>query len=320
MMEPVIRALPNYVAYDAPSTAEIARRTGLRPEEIIRFDGNTSPQAPPYARADLLEPALALIHTYPHGGYEGLAPAIARYAGVGPENVVVGAGADDVIMLVVRSFAGRGDRVAIANDPTYALFGIAVGLAGAEVGDDDPVLTICCRPNNPTGELGPLPEKRPLLVDEAYFEYSGETAVDAIDDCVVVVRTFSKAFGLAGARVGYALAGGKVAGELNRRQGPAPLSTLSVALALAALEHGPPDVAPILDERERLTAELERLGLRPLRSHGNFVAVPMKDGAAVAERLLQRGLAVRPYRDGIRITVRSRADDDRLLAAIPLSL
>jgi histidinol-phosphate aminotransferase len=311
-----MRALPNYVAYDAPSTAEIARRTGLSPDEIIRFDGNTSPQAPPYARADRLGHELARIHTYPHGGYEGLAPAIARYAGVAPENVVVGAGADDVIMLVVRSYAGRGDRVAIANDPTYALFGIAVDVAGAEVGDDEPVLTICCRPNNPTGELVPLPGARPLLVDEAYYEYSGETAVDAIADGVVVVRTFSKAFGLAGARVGYALAASDVAGELNRRQGPAPLSTLSVALALAALEHGPPDVAPVLDERERLAAELERLGVRPLRSAGNFLAVPMADGTAVADRLLQRGLAVRPYRDGIRITVRNRADDDRLLAAL----
>jgi histidinol-phosphate aminotransferase len=315
-----MRALPSYVAYDAPATAEIARRTGLRPDEIIRFDGNTSPQAPPYARAELLERELARIHTYPHGGYEGLAPAIARYAGAAPENVVVGAGADDVIMLVVRSFAGRGDRVAIANDPTYALFGIAVGLAGAELGDDNPVLTICCRPNNPTGELAPFPEIRPLLVDEAYYEYSGVTAVDGIDDGIVVVRTFSKAFGLAGARVGYALAAREVAEELNRRQGPAPLSTLSVVLALAALEHGPPDVAPILEERERLFTQLERIGLHPLPSHGNFVAVPLDDGAAVAETLLQHGLAVRPYRDGIRITVRDRADDDRLLAALQASL
>ena len=316
----LMRALPNYVAYDAPSTAEIARRTGLPPDEIIRFDGNTSPQAPPYARADRLESALARIHTYPHGGYEGLAPAIAGYAGVGPENVVVGAGADDVIMLVVRSFAGRGDRVAIANDPTYALFGIAVGLAGADIGDGEPALTICCRPNNPTGELGPLPDARPLLVDEAYYEYCGETAVDAIDEGVVVVRTFSKAFGLAGARVGYALAAQDVASELNRRQSPAPLSTLSVVLALAALEHGPPDVGPIIEERERLAAELERHGFRPLPSDGNFLAVPVDDGAAVAERLLHRGVAVRPYRDGIRITVRTRAEHDRLLAALQASL
>jgi histidinol-phosphate aminotransferase len=320
MISTRMKTLTDYVAYDAPSTAEIARRTGLRPNDIIRFDGNTSPRPPAYARAELLEDELVRINTYPHGGYEGLAPAIARYAGVSAENVVVGAGADDVILLVVRSFAGRGDLVAIASDPTYPLFRIAVAAAGAEVGDDAPALTICCRPNNPTGELGPIPSARPLLVDEAYYEYCGDTAVDRIDEGVVVVRTFSKAFGLAGARVGYALAARDVADELNRRQGPAPLSTLSVALALAALEQGPPDVAPILAERERLTAELQRLGLSPIPSHANFVAVPVRDGAALAERLVQRGIAVRPYRDGIRITVRDSDDDDRLLAALQSSL
>jgi len=308
-----MRTFTEYVNYDAPSTAEIARRVGLRPDEILRFDGNTAPQPPSYARADALADELARIHTYPHGGYEGLAPAIARYAGVSPENVVLGAGADDVIMLVVRSFAGRGDRVAIANDPTYPLFALAVALAGASVGDEDAVLTICCVPNNPTGELRALPEARPLLVDEAYFEYAGVTAVGALEDGVIVVRTFSKAFGLAGARVGYALAARDVASELNRRQAPAPLSTLSAALALAALGAGPPDVAPILAERERLASELERAGYAPLPSRANFVAVPLDDGAAFAERLLRHGLAVRPYRDGVRITVRTEADDNRLL-------
>ena len=310
-----MRPSPPFVSYDAPSTAEVARKAGIAPEEVIRFDGNTSPRALPFVRAEALSGALAEIHTYPHGGYPGLAEAIAGYAGVGPENVVLGAGADDVILLVTRSFAGPGDRISIANDPTYALFHNAVGIAGATVAANDPVLTICCRPNNPTGELGALPSARPLLVDEAYFEYCGVSAVDLIEDDVVVVRTFSKAFGLAGARVGYALAGRELAAELNRRQGPAPVSTLSVALVLAALE-SPPDVRPIVEERERLAAELRSLGLEPLPSEANFVAVPVADGAGVAERLLLRGLPVRPYREGLRITVRDRRDDDVLLAAI----
>ena len=315
-----MKTFVEYVPYDAPSTPEIARRTGLRPDEIIRFDGNTSPRAPAYARAELLEEELRRIHTYPHGGYEDLAPAIARYAGVAPENVVVGAGADDVLMLVIRSFAGRGDRVAIANDPTYPLFRNAVAIAGAVVEDGEPALTICCRPNNPTGDVGALPTARPLLVDEAYFEYCGETAVDRIEDGVIVVRTFSKAFGLAGARVGYALARRDVADELNRRQGPAPVSTLSVALALVALEQAPPDVSAIVEERERLGGQLQRLGLRPLPSAANFVAVPLPEPGGLAERLLRHGMAVRPYREGIRITVRDAADDDRLLAALQASL
>jgi histidinol-phosphate aminotransferase len=303
------------LSYDAPSTEEIARQTGLPVTEIIRFDGNTSPHALPSSRAEALTEELARIHTYPHGGYPQLEQAIADYAGVAPENVVLGAGADDLILLVTRSFAGRGDRVAIANDPTYPLFEIAVRVAGAEVGDEDAALTICCRPNNPTGELGALPDARPLVVDEAYHEYSGTTAVDLIEEGVIVIRTFSKVFGLAGARVGYALAGLDVAAELNHRQHPAPLSTLSAALALAALA-APPDVRPILDERARMEARLREVGFDPLPSHANFLYVPLDDPQNWAERLLARGLAVRPVRAGIRLTIRNEPDDERLLEAL----
>jgi len=302
-------------SYDAPSTDEIAHRIGLPVEEIIRFDGNTSPQALPSTRAEVLTEELARIHTYPHGGYPRLERAIADYAGVAPENVLLGAGADDLILLLTRSFAGPGDRVAIANDPTYPMFPISVWVAGAEVGDDDPVLTICCRPNNPTGELGELPDARPLVVDEAYFEYSGSSAIDLIEDGVIVIRTFSKAFGLAAARVGYALAGRDVAAELNKRQHPAPLSTLSAALALAGLA-APPDVTPILEERGRMAERLRELGFEPLLSHANFLYVPVDDPRQRYDELLQRGLAVRPVRGGIRITIRTPVDDDRLLQAL----
>jgi histidinol-phosphate/aromatic aminotransferase/cobyric acid decarboxylase-like protein len=195
------------------------------------------------------------------------------------------------------------------------MFQIAVWVAGAEIGDEDPVLTICCRPNNPTGELGELPSARPLVVDEAYFEYAGDTAAGLIDDGVIVLRTFSKVFGLAGARVGYALAGRDVAAELNQRQHPAPLSTLSAALAIAALQ-SPPEVQPILEERERLAERLRGLGYEPLPSHANFLYVPVDDPQEVADQLLTQGLAVRPVRGGIRITVRNEQDDERLLRAL----
>jgi histidinol-phosphate aminotransferase len=205
--------------------------------------------------------------------------------------------------------------VAIVNDPTYPLFEIAVHVAGAEVGVDAPALTICCRPNNPTGELGPLPDARPLVVDEAYFEYCGEAAVDLIEGDVIVIRTFSKAFGLAAARVGYVLAGREVAVELKGRQHPAPVSTLSAALAIAALE-SPPDVRPILEERERFAERLRQHGYEPLPSEANFLYVPVGDPVGLADKLLMRGLAVRPVRGGIRITIRTEADDERLLQSL----
>lgn len=311
-----MRALTGTIeSYDAPSTAEIAQRVGLRPEEILRFDGNTSPSSLPSTRAEAMTEELGRIHTYPHGGYPELERAIADYAGVSPENIVLGAGADDLILLVTRSFASPGDHVAIANDPTYPMFPISVWVAGAEVSDDDPVLTIACRPNNPTGELGELPSARPLVVDEAYFEYARASAVDLIEDGVVVLRTFSKAFGLAGARIGYALAGRDVAAELNKRQHPAPLSTLSAALALAGLA-APPDVTPILEERERMRERLRELGFEPLPSEANFLYVPVADPRAEYDHLLAQGMAVRPVRGGIRMTIRTEQDDDRLLDAL----
>jgi histidinol-phosphate aminotransferase/imidazoleglycerol-phosphate dehydratase/histidinol-phosphatase len=316
-----MRALPEtFAPYAwAPSTEDLARRVGRDPFEIVRFDGNTRPLPHPSARPGTIAGALAEVNAYAHGGHSQLAAAVAAYAGVDPENVVLGAGADDLILLCARTFAGPGDEVAIASEPTYPLYRVAAGLAGAEVGDEQPAVTFCCRPNNPSGELGELPEARPLVVDEAYFEYAGETAVDLIDDDVVVLRTFSKAFGLAGARVGYALAGPDVAAELNRRQAPLPVSTLSAALALAALDD-PPDLGAELEERERLARGVRALGLAPLSSWTNFLYVPLSDSARVADGLLHAGVVVRVFADGIRITVRDREDDDMLLEALARAL
>jgi histidinol-phosphate aminotransferase len=300
----------------ALSTAEIARRAGVRPEDVLRFDGNTPPDPPAVARPEVIAEALERINSYKHGGFPELVQAIADYNGVEPENVVLGAGADDLLMLCARAYAGPGDRIAIAYAPSYPLYQVAAWVAGADVGDDNPALTFVCRPHNPTGALVDLPEARPLVVDEAYFEFGGDTAVPLLGDDVIVVRTFSKAFGLASARVGYALAERATAGELNERQHPAPLSTLSAALALAALEAGPPDVSETVAERERLADGLRALGLAPARTYTNFVYVPDDRAQDLYEALLARGLAVRPAPGAIRITVHRPEADDRLLEAL----
>jgi histidinol-phosphate aminotransferase/imidazoleglycerol-phosphate dehydratase/histidinol-phosphatase len=300
----------------APTTVELARRAGIDPVQLVRFDGNVPPLPLPTSRPATVAAALASVNEYPRGLYPVLTNAIAEYAGVAPENVVLGAGADDLILLVARAFAGAGDTVAVADEPTYSLYRVAAELAGATIGDDDPVLTFCCRPNNPTGALDPLPAARPLVVDEAYWEFSGaESAVGLIDDGVIVLRTFSKAFALAGARVGYALASVETAAELNARQAPAPVSSLSAALAIAALA-SPPDLAPVIEERERLADELRSLGYAPLPSHGSFLFVPVDDPQALFDTLLARGVVVRVSKGGIRITIHDREDDDLLLAAL----
>ena len=308
---------PQFTPYGwALSTAEIAARAGLDPDAVLRFDGNTGPEPPPTARPETIAAALERIQSYRHGGFPELLRAIADYNGVEPENVVLGAGADDLLMLCARAYAGPGTQVAIAEEPSYPLYRVAAWVTGADVGDEAPVVTFVCRPHNPTGAMVDIPAARPLVVDEAYFEYGGETAVPLIGDEVIVVRTFSKAFGLASARVGYALASVETASELNERQHPAPVSTLSAALALAGLEAGPPDVSGTIAERERLAAALRGIGLEPLPSHTNFLLVPHPRGPELYEALLARGFAVRPSPGAIRITVHRPDADDRLVAAL----
>src|SRR5690348_10764397 len=183
----------------AATTAEVARIAGIDPSQVLRFDQNTPAMPLPSTRPGTIAGALARVNGYPGGGYVPLRRAIADYAGVEPENVVLGVGADDLILLCARAYAGPGDTVAIPPAPTYPLYEIAAQLAGADVGDDGAVLTFACRPNNPTGSLDPLPDARPLVVDEAYYEYCGETALGLTEhDEVIVLRTFSKLFGLAG--------------------------------------------------------------------------------------------------------------------------
>jgi histidinol-phosphate aminotransferase len=310
-----VRALPSaFQPYGwALSTAEIARRAGIAPDAVLRFDGNTPPHPPPYARPETVGHALAEIQRYPHGGFPVLTDAIAEYVGVEREQIVLGAGADDLILLCARAFAGPGDVVRVVDEPTYPLLRISAWLAGADVGDDSPAFTFCCRPHNPTGALGPTPDERPLVVDEAYHEYAGDSAVGR--DGVVVIRTFSKAFALAAARVGYAVADSGTAAELRLRNAPSSLSTVSAALALAALRD-PPGVAETIEEREHLSEGLRQLGLEPLPSYTNFVYVPIDRPHETYERLLRSGLVVRPFEDAIRITVHTREANDRLLAAL----
>jgi len=307
---------PDFRVYRwAMSTADVAQLAGVDESQVLRFDQNTPPLPPPSARPGTIAGALARVSSYPAEGYLPLRRAIAAYAGVEPENVVLGSGADDLILLCARSWAGPGDSIAIPPPPTYPLYRIGAQLAGAVVDGPDPVLTFLCNPGNPTGELFDLPTARPLVVDEAYYEFSGVTAADLLDDGVVVLRTFSKLFALAGVRVGYALAAREVADELNARQAPAQISTLAAELALAALADRP-DPAPVIEERDRLAGALRALGLEPLESHTNFLYVPVEDGLALDDALLRQGIVVRGYEHAIRASVRDREDDDVLVETL----
>jgi imidazoleglycerol phosphate dehydratase HisB len=198
------------------------------------------------------------------------------------------------------------------------MYRYAALMAGATMIDDPTKadLVFVCRPNNPTGELPEIPDvPGQLVIDEAYADYAGVDALDRVNDGVIVLRTFSMAHGLAGARVGYTLATPELTSVISSRQAPLSVSCLSAALALAAL-NVEPDVSDQIGERERLSKELATLGLVALRSYTNFLFIPMDEPQALVEKLLVYGVVLRAFPGGLRISVRDELDDDFLLDAL----
>jgi histidinol-phosphate aminotransferase len=308
----------------ASSTAEVAERHGLRPELVLRFDQNTPP-LPGVPQVPLGE-SFARLNEYPDGAYRELRQAAAAYTGLEPENIVVGAGADDLIGLCARVFLGPASRAALTA-PTYALYRIASQLEGAEIVDDPSVAHLVwrCNPNNPTGEavepeqLAELAERCPgaaVVVDEAYVEFGARSAAPYVDERpnLVVLRTLSKAFGFAGLRVGYALAAPETAALLETRRAPAPIAAPAARIAAAALREPRLDLRQTIAERERVRAALRTAGYEALPSATNFVFVRSEE--PLADRLEEQGLVVRRFREGIRITLRLPADNDVLLRAL----
>ena len=300
-----------------PSNDTIAQKAGLDPSAIIRFDGNVAAAPSASARPAALARALADINEYDRGRYLPLREAIAARHRVGIDQIALGAGSDEFIVLLTRIFAENG-TVATVPAYSYSMYQFAASMAGATV-IEDPTgadVVFVCRPNNPTGELPEIPNVAgQLIVDEAYADYAGVDALNKVDEGAIVLRTFSKAYGLAGARVGYAIANPQLTAVITSRQAPLSVSSLSAALALAALAV-PLDVSSTVRERDRLSGELAALGMAPLPSYTNFLFVPMDDPERLVERLLPFGVVVRAYQGGLRISVRDELDDDVLLAAL----
>jgi len=305
-------------AYEWPPSNEVlARRVGLDPRSIVRFDGNVASAPPPSARPAALARALADVNEYDRGRYLPLREAIAEYHGLDVENVALGAGSDEFIVLLAHLFA-EGGTIATVPTFSYSMYRYAAIMAGATVVQDPAKadLVYVCRPNNPTGEMCDIPDvPGQIVIDEAYAQYSGVDALDQLDNGVIILRTFSKAFGLAGARVGYALANSELIAAITSRQAPLSVSSLSAALALTAIS-SPLDISSALLERDRLAGELETLGLKPLRSYTNFLFIPMDEPEKLVDQLLPCGAVTRAYPGGLRVSVRDEIDNDFLLDAL----
>jgi histidinol-phosphate aminotransferase len=354
------------------TSESVAARYGIPVEEVVRFDQNTAP-APPDAVRELLAAGRFEVELseYPPSDYRRLVEAAAERYGVAFEELLVGAGADEILDLAAKAFLPAGGA-AIVPMPTYPMYGIltdqrratvvrvprrgrsadyaldvdAVRAAAAEPADNGalPGVIWLCSPNNPTGRVEPAGAVADLLaglardadaagrphptvvLDEAYIEFAGSSLAPlrAGYPRLVVLRTMSKAYSIAGLRVGFALARPAVIEEIAVYRPPGSVSNISVDVAAALLRDpnlAASRVAAIATERERFTERLREAGWDPQPSTTNFVLVTFASPAeaeAAAEGLLARGLIPRTFGAGhplahcLRLTVRNREQDERL--------
>ena len=368
---PVTFSTPNQPsAYTWEATnEEVAARYGVPIGDIVRFDLNTAPTPPEIAQ---LVMAAGQFHVslseYPPADYHRLVEAAAARYGVGTDDLVVGAGADEILDVIAKTFLVEGSR-AIIPIPTYAMFrvlteqrgavavlvprlgpgeGYAIDVPAIREAARDAALVWLCSPNNPTAQPEPdgtietllrmiaadaAADGRPLpivVIDEAYAEFVGRSLADLRLEHpnAIVIRTASKAYALAGLRVGFAIARPELVARMNPIRPPGSVSTVSVTVVTEALLDdalAAGNVARVSAERNRLIGALNEAGWSVGPSVTNFVLVDLESvdrAAAAAEALLQRGLVPRtfpethPLPDHLRLTVRSPEQNDRLIEAV----
>ena len=355
--------LPTSYAWEA-TNEQVAERYRVPIESIVRFDLNTSPTPP--ALVDRLMAAGqfdAPLSEYPPSDYRRLTEAAAARYGVSTDEILVGAGADEILDLVAKAFLAEGAR-AVLPAPTYAMYRVLTEQRGAEVVavprrpategwalDVDAVrdaargsaVVWLCSPNNPTALAEPpgviealleglaanAAEPPIVVLDEAYAEFVGTTLLPLRDvyPRLVVVRTASKAYALAGLRVGFAIAKPETIARMNPYRPPGSVSTVSVTIVTEALRDAAileGNLARVEHERDRLTAALTVAGWSVGPSETNFLLIDFgtpERSAATAEDLLSRGLVPRTFPAGhplaayLRLTVRDRHENDRVIEA-----
>ena len=310
---------------------QVERELGL--SRVVKLASNENPLGPAPGAVKALESALDQLHRYPDGPATGLRQALAEGLGVEPSQVAIGNGSSDLIGLLARTFLGPEDN-AVISEAAFARFHQAVQArnGGArlvpmrELTHDLPALraaidartrlVFVANPNNPTGTwngrdeveqlIDTLPAHVVLVLDEAYFEYAAAEQPDYPNGLdyvrqgapVIVLRTFSKVYGLAGLRVGYGVSLPAIIDAIEAVREPFNSSSLAQLGALAALrdeEHVRRTVELNRAEKPRVRAALMAKGLRVLPSLGNFLCVDTaRDGRRAFEALLRRGVIVRP--------------------------
>lgn len=357
---------PSYVRAIAPyqpgkPTSELAREMGLEEAGIVKLASNENPLgASPLVRR-AIEGQLQDLARYPDGSGFDLKRALCAHYDVAAEQIVLGNGSNDVLELVARAFLAPGTS-SVFSQHAFAVYPLAIQACGAaliqvparDFGHDLPAMAAAVRedtrvlwianPNNPTGTfasaqalqdlLGRVPPRVVVVLDEAYNEYLPDALREDTTRWLtrhpnlVVTRTFSKAYGLAGLRVGFALAHPEVVDLMNRLRQPFNVGSLAQAAAVAALgdEAFVRESRAVNDAGMRLLSEgFRRLGLDYIPSLGNFVSVRVGQAAAVYQRLLRQGVIVRPVAaygmpEFLRVTIGTHSENERFLIALRSAL
>jgi len=317
--------------------------------EIDLSDNTNLWGAPPSAARILADAVSTGISRYPSAYSGELKAAIAAYLNVDAEMIVGGCGSDDVLDSTIRGVAEPGDTL-VELSPTFTMVRAFANVSGLRVLDVsrysasvissiatiDAKVTYLCSPNNPTGETLDLEMIEAVarevsgivIVDEAYIEFGGESAIPLLARCdnLVITRTFSKAFGLAGLRIGYGVASPGVVERIEAARGPYKVTSVAERVAIEVLVNDIDWVRSTArtacNIREQFTRDLEEIGVSPIKSQANFVLIPVKDALAVSDELRGRGIAVRSFSnlesigDAIRVTVGPQAVMTRFVEAL----
>ncbi len=357
---------PSYVRSIAPyqpgkPISELARELGLKEEGIVKLASNENPRGiGPRTRA-AIEAAIPEVARYPDGNGFDLKVALSRRYGVDMGSIVLGNGSNDVLELVALAFLGPG-RAAVFSQHAFAVYPLATQARGArqiavpakafahdleamaKAIDDETYVVWVANPNNPTGTfargeeieafLKRVPERALVVLDEAYNEYlTPDLRADSVKwlkrhPNLVITRTFSKAYGLAGLRVGYALAHPSVADVMNRVRQPFNVNSIALVAATAALndmEFVARSYAENLQGLRQLEEGARALGLEFIPSYGNFLTIRVGKAAEVYKRLLRRSVIVRPVAgyglpEHLRVTVGTAQENEKFLSALSASL
>lgn len=356
LAQPGVQQLSPYVP--GKPVDELARELGLDPAGIVKLASNENPMGPSPKALAAIQAALAELTRYPDGNGFALKSRLAARYGVAVEQVTLGNGSNDILELVARAYLAPGLN-AVFSEHAFAVYPIATQAVGAEgrvvpakdyghdleamlaAIDGQTRVVFIANPNNPTGTwFGPaaladflarVPESVLVVLDEAYIEYAeGGELPNGLDYLaahpnLLVSRTFSKAYGLAALRVGYAISSPRIADVLNRVRQPFNVNSLAQAAACAAL-----DDAEYLAESRRLNeagmAQLQAgfaaLGLSWIPSKGNFIAVDLaRESTSVFQALLREGVIVRPVANygmptHLRISIGLPEENARFLEAL----